>query len=51
MLTTALVKGSTKIYYYPLCLTEKYHLLEYFNDIWLMKNKLVHIKVHDYLKV
>ena len=32
----AKVKGSTKINYYPLVHTEKYHLKEYFNDIRLL---------------
>ena len=35
----AKVKGSTKINYCPLCLTEKYHLIEYFNDIRLLNKK------------
>ena len=29
----AKVKGSPKTNYCPLCLTEKYHIIEYFNDI------------------
>ena len=29
----------TKINYCPLCLTEKYHLIEYFNDICLLNKK------------
>ena len=33
------VKGSAKINYCPLCLTEKYHLIEYFNDIRLLNKK------------
>ena len=33
------VKGSTKINYCPLCLTEKYHLTEYFNDIRSLNKK------------
>ena len=33
------VKGCTKVNYCPLCLTEKYHLLEYFNDIRLLNKK------------
>ena len=36
----AKVKGSTKINDCPLCLTEKYHLIEYFNDIRLLKKKI-----------
>ena len=35
----AKVKGSTKVSYYPLCLTEKCHLIEYFNDIRLLNKK------------
>ena len=35
----AKVKGNTKISYCPLCLTEKYHLIEYFNDIRLLNKK------------
>ena len=35
----AKVKGSTKINYSPLCLTWKYHLIEYFNDICLLNKK------------
>ena len=35
----AKVKGSTKVNYCPLCLTEKYHLIEYFNDIRLLNKK------------
>ena len=35
----AKVKGSKKINYCPLCLTEKYHLIEYFNDIRLLNKK------------
>ena len=35
----AKVKGSTKINHCPLCLTEKYHLIEYFNDIQLLNKK------------
>ena len=33
------VKGSTKVNYCPLCLTEKYHIIEYFNDIRLLNKK------------
>ena len=32
----AKVKGSTKVDYCPLCLTEKYHLIEYFKDTRLL---------------
>ena len=35
----AKVKGSVKVNYCPLCLTEKYHLIEYFNDIRLLNKK------------
>ena len=35
----AKVKGSTKVNYCPLCLTEKYHLIEHFNDIRLLNKK------------
>ena len=35
----AKVKGSTKVNYYSLCLTEKYHLIEHFNDIRLLNKK------------
>ena len=38
-LIAAKVKGSTKVNYWPLCLTEKYHLIEYFNDIRLLNRK------------
>ena len=39
------LKGSIKIYYYcPLCLTEKYHLIEYFNNIHLLNKKSEFIK-------
>ena len=33
------VKGSTKINYCPLCLNEKYHFIEYFNEIGLLNKK------------
>ena len=33
------VKGSTKINYCQLRFTEKNHLIEYFNDIWLLNKK------------
>ena len=32
----AKVKSSAKVNYCPLCLTAKYHLIEYFNDIHLL---------------
>ena len=32
----AKVNGSTIVNYCPLCLTEKYHLIEYFNDIHIL---------------
>ena len=35
----AKIKGSTKVTYRPLCLTEKYHLKEHFNDIRLLTEK------------
>ena len=35
----AKVKGSTKVNYCPLRLTEKYRLIEYFNDIRLLNKK------------
>ena len=35
----AKVKGSIKVNYCPLCFTEKYHLIEYFNDIRLLNKK------------
>ena len=35
----AKVKGNTKINCCPLCLTEKYHPTEYFNDICLLNKK------------
>ena len=35
----AKLKGSTKINYYPLCLTEENDLTEYFNDIRLLNKK------------
>ena len=52
----AKVKGSTKINYCLLCLTGKYHLIEYFNDICLLNkrvNLLMHvdIKVNYYLRI
>ena len=61
----AKVKGSAKINYCPLCLTEKYHLIKYFNGIRLLNKKsefinacrhvnlLMHvtIKVNCYLKL
>ena len=33
------VKGHAKVNYCPLRLTEKYHLIEYFNDIRLLNKK------------
>ena len=39
------VKGSTKINYCPLCLTEKHQLIEYFNDIQLLNKKSTVINV------
>ena len=35
----AKVKGSIKINYCPLCFTEKYHLIEYFDEIRLLNKK------------
>ena len=35
----AKVKGSTKVNYCPMCLTEKYHLTEYFDDIRLLNKR------------
>ena len=35
----AKIKGSTKTNYCPLCLTETYHLIEYFNNIRLLNKK------------
>ena len=35
----AKVKSSTKVNYCPMCLTEKYHLIEYFDDIRLLNKK------------
>ena len=43
-------KGKTKINYFPLCLTEKYHLIEYLNDICLL-NKEVNLSMHVDIKV
>ena len=51
----AKVKGSTKVNYCLLCLTEKYHHIEYFNDIYWRKrvNLLLHadIKVNCYIRI
>ena len=52
----AKVKDSTKINSCQLYLTEKYHLIEYFNDICLLNkrvNLLMHvdIKVNFYLRI
>ena len=53
----AKVKGSTKVNYCPLCLTEKYDLIEYFNDIRLLNKKsefiiyISDIKVNCYLRI
>ena len=35
----AQVKGTTQVNYCPFCLTEKYHLIEYFNDILFLNKK------------
>ena len=35
----AKIKGSTKVNYCPLCLTETYHLIEYFNDTRFLNKK------------
>ena len=45
----AKVKGSTKINYCPLCLTEKYHLNEYLHDTRLLskKSKLINACMHQ----